>query len=684
MRDARGRIGYHAREMTATSHRFSVIVRRKRVDVRVLEARVRALHERLGVDPYITRVALAGDGLAQILRDDDMAKLENAARVLRELGYAAAIVPSPPPKHDVIDVKRFEITSGGIRFHGRRGSAEVTRDTAVIAVLAGMGADVVNRLIKRAALTGSAGSLSDAEKMDLLLGASPILDLYVLAPGAAAVGPLRIEPGRYDPRSLGEAASTSSRENLQTLLRLVGERAARLDIETDFGLCQLPHCRYDPSVHDPEVLARNRVQLVNYGAYLVELFRQAGPPERADATPVSPIAAAVTGALAAGAIAPPAIANDAATLAAGAAFVAASSASATISTPGATTGEHSVLPPPPIDLKQWSRGWASPHAIVAAGYWAAMGMWFALAAGAHDVSLGPLRHVGLDLGALFFCVSAVAFYESFRALRVKRWIDHTPTSKARSVAMGMAELRGRARRAYNLLTPLTQQACVYYRLRRFEKVPTGNGNRERITGDSSCGPVPFYLDDETGTVLVDPLGAKMTATHTQHIDGEYRTPWGASLVTEGNVRYLEEWIPDGSELTVLGQATDMERAAVPLRDRVAAKLRALKGDRAKLATYDANRDGSIDEGEWDAARRDAEREASREAAEGDPLAAPDETAIAIRRPDHGAFPFLIARGWDRRVSRRYGIIAFIWMFASLAAALVGTAALLDWIRFGPA
>ncbi|MCC6159455.1 MAG: hypothetical protein IT350_15500 [Deltaproteobacteria bacterium] len=682
MRDARGRIGYHAREMAATTHRYSVIVRRKRVDAQTLEARVRDLHERLGVDPYITRVALSGDGLAQIVRDDDRAKLEQAVRALRDMGYAAAIVASPPPKRDVIDVKRFEISSGGMRFHGRRGSAEVTGATAVIAVLAGMGADVVNRLIKRAALTGSAGVLSDAEKMDLLLGASPILDLYVIAPGAAALGPLRIEPGRYDPRSLGDVASTSSRENLQTLLRLIGERAARLDIETDFGLCQLPHCRYDPSVNDPEVLARNRAQLVHYGAYLVELFRQAGPPDAAKASPVSPVEAAVAGALAAGAVAPRAIADDAVALAAGAAFISAARA-ASVSAPE-STGETTFLPPPPIDLKQWSSPWTSPHSLFMIVYWSAMVAWFTLASAAHDVSVGPLRHVGLDLGALFFCVAAVAFYESFRALRVKRWIDHTPTSKARSVAMGMAELRGTARRAYNLLTPLTSQACVHYRLRRYEKVATSKGERERVTGDTSCGPVPFYLDDETGTVLVDPLGAKMKPTHTQHIDGEYRTPWGASLVTEGNVRYVEEWIPEGASLTVLGQATDMERPVVALRDRVAAKLRALKGDRARLAKYAANRDVHIDEGEWETARRDAEREAAREAAEGDPLAAPDETAIAVRKPDHGAFPFLIARGEGGRISTRYGLVAFAWMIASIVAALVGTAALLDWIRFGPA
>ncbi len=683
MRDGRGRFGYHAREMPASSHRFSVIVRRKRVDAQMLETRVRALQERLGVDPYITRVALAGDGLAQIVRDDNPATLARAVDALREMGYAAAVVPSPPPRRETIDIKRFEITGSGIGFHGRRGSASITRDTAIIAVLAGMGADVVNRLIKRAALTGSAGTLSAREKMDLLLGASPILDIYVIAPGGAATGPLRIEPGRYDPRSLGEHASTSSRENLETLLRLVGERAARLDLETDFGLCQLPHCRYDPSVHDPEVLARNRVQLVNYGAYLVELFRQAGPPEAQSAARVSPIEAAVAGALVAEAVAPPALADDAAALAAGAAFLSAARAASPPVVADAPS-DATFLPPPPIDLKQWSPNWAAPHTIFAAIYWTAMVAWFTLASAAHDVSLGPLRHVGLDLGAVFFCASAVAFYESFRALRVKRWIDHTPTSKARSVAMGMAELRGTARRAYNLLTPLTSQACVHYRLRRYEKVATGDGNKERITGDTSCGPVPFYLDDDTGTVLVDPLGAKMAPTHTQHLDGEYRTPWGASLVNEGNVRYVEEWIPEGTPLTVLGQATDMERPVVALRERVAAKLRAIKGDRARMAKYDTNRDGQIDAGEWETARRDAEREAAREAAEGDPLAAPDETAIAVRRPDHGAFPFVIAKGEGTSLGMRYGLVAFAWMLVSIVAAGVGAAALLDWIRFGPA
>ncbi len=83
-----------------------------------------------------------------------------------------------------------------------------------------------------------------------------------------------------------------------------------------------------------------------------------------------------------------------------------------------------------------------------------------------------------------------AFVSWFRNLRVIRQIENLPTSKARSAALGLAEFRGVA---WPVSTP-SAQPILFWNIRR--------PGREVLNR--------FYLEDDTGHILVDPKGAEFS------------------------------------------------------------------------------------------------------------------------------------------------------------------------------
>ncbi|MFQ5474418.1 MAG: GIDE domain-containing protein, partial [Candidatus Nanoarchaeia archaeon] len=100
-------------------------------------------------------------------------------------------------------------------------------------------------------------------------------------------------------------------------------------------------------------------------------------------------------------------------------------------------------------------------------------------------------------------VGVYLFVKGFSWFRLKRLIENTPTSKIRSIAMGLVEIYGSVVPYKNLLkSPLTGSDCVYYFYKVEEKRNSGNSTRW-VTIKSGKDRVPFMLKDETGQVLVD-------------------------------------------------------------------------------------------------------------------------------------------------------------------------------------
>src|SRR5258708_14700076 len=100
------------------------------------------------------------------------------------------------------------------------------------------------------------------------------------------------------------------------------------------------------------------------------------------------------------------------------------------------------------------------------------------------------------------------FYKGFRLLQRKRLILNTPASEIRSAAMGLVEISGLATGPYVMTSPLKQVECYYYQSTAWELRQRGK-NSEWIKVAEENLHVPFYVDDSTGKVMVDPRGADL-------------------------------------------------------------------------------------------------------------------------------------------------------------------------------
>ena len=100
------------------------------------------------------------------------------------------------------------------------------------------------------------------------------------------------------------------------------------------------------------------------------------------------------------------------------------------------------------------------------------------------------------------------FFLGFRMLRFKRMILNTPFSKIHSASIGLVEVSGTPVGPQALTAPITGDPCYYYRVRAWQQVESdGKKKWMPVLDESLC--VPFFLDDGTGRVLVDPQGGHM-------------------------------------------------------------------------------------------------------------------------------------------------------------------------------
>ena len=123
--------------------------------------------------------------------------------------------------------------------------------------------------------------------------------------------------------------------------------------------------------------------------------------------------------------------------------------------------------------------------------------------------LRPPDPTGLLIWCVLGFVAGIAlFFYGFRLLQRRRLILDTPLSKIRSASMGMVEINGLAVGPYTMTAPVSARPCYYYRTLAWEWKQSGK-NKQWVRVAAECMHVPFFVDDNTGRVLIDPRGADL-------------------------------------------------------------------------------------------------------------------------------------------------------------------------------
>jgi len=104
-------------------------------------------------------------------------------------------------------------------------------------------------------------------------------------------------------------------------------------------------------------------------------------------------------------------------------------------------------------------------------------------------------------GGLYF------FVFGFRLLARKRLLLTTPTSKIRSAALGLVEVNGMAAGPYTMPAPVTGKPCFLYHTTVWQQREGKNVEWDKIADETLH--LPFFIDDSTGQLLVEPLGADL-------------------------------------------------------------------------------------------------------------------------------------------------------------------------------
>ena len=110
---------------------------------------------------------------------------------------------------------------------------------------------------------------------------------------------------------------------------------------------------------------------------------------------------------------------------------------------------------------------------------------------------------------VFFIGGLSLFFGALKKINRDRLIENMPTSKIRSIAMGLVEVNGKVSK-YNdtLIAPLSGEECVYCRF-SITEWKRGRKRSYPIELRSKEKGVLFNLDDGTGQILIDARGANL-------------------------------------------------------------------------------------------------------------------------------------------------------------------------------
>lgn len=258
-------------------------------------------------------------------------------------------------------------------------------------------------------------------------------------------------------------------------------------------------------------------------------------------------------------------------------------------------------------------------------------------------------------GALAIAVIS-AFFASFRFFRHARLMEDIPTARVRSAPQGYVELLGTARLMDGppIVCPLSGTPCLWWNYHVQKKVRSGKNTHWRTVSKGQSEDL-FWLEDDTGRVVVDPAGATVVPgiTRTWYGNSPHpsQPPATGSVLGGGGYRYSEKLLAMDSPLYALGEFTTRRHTGdrQQLQQEVKLLLGEWKNDPERMKLFDINNDGQVDAKEWEAAHRLAEKTVRDENARRDANSGID----MLIKPRNKPHPFILSAQPQDKLSRKY-------------------------------
>jgi hypothetical protein len=189
------------------------------------------------------------------------------------------------------------------------------------------------------------------------------------------------------------------------------------------------------------------------------------------------------------------------------------------------------------------------------------------------------------LGFFFLSGSALLLNDALQQYLLGQKIRNTPTSKARAAAVGLVELNGKAKCGETLVAPITKSKCAYWEVvaQYYYHHKKSSGWRTFFSEKSGKR---FYLEDDTGKVLIDPVDANVNIPHDflfqgtlndkqffgllpsnqvdkkvlDYLQSNQKANDAAKGMSGKQLRFMEYYIAEGDPLFTLGSAEPLEGA----------------------------------------------------------------------------------------------------------------------------
>lgn len=612
-----------------------------------------------GIDANLAAQTITGSSYASLGKGMKQ-KLEKASVILDQSKVQNWLLPETRTiRYVPKKITGYSIDQAGIHFITQTREIDVALNDHIHIFLGDIKGDAIMHIREDEAKTAvvdhekPSPAFSRRLRYKTLLAHNAFADIYIFSPEGQFKGAARISPtGGSVP--VGEKKPEAS-EKLHEIISAIKEKAGRLILNMEYGFAKISGA--SPSFGgDPDALVENIEKLTKLGNYFVVMDqKKAFPDMKKDLAFLSESYAFIS--------APPPPKPEPVEKA----------DQETVEKPklqksyeesqdrfAYTNSAH--LPAPPDEPS----GNTEKRAIVIIAV-VSLFVVFLIASksGKHgfaaDIMDAFVKYC-VDTGLIFAVASIFLLWFGFRYITNKRLIENIPTSRVRSVQMGMSELKGKAVRKYNLVSPITLTPCVYYSIEKFRK--NSKGAWTRYTSETRSG-VPFYLEDETGRILIYPEGASLYGIRKEEYQSMFMMA-GIGNATPMPIPQGEKWteqiITENSPIYVLGFVSPMSKGADSLRDRLLDKLRDLKQDKSALMAYDSNGDGKIDSEEWDDARKDMEEEVLKDSLEGKHHGLEASEPIFISKPKTPGMPLIIApTRMEEKITKRFmmlGVTSF--------------------------